>query len=109
MKKSIFNPGFIFPVIYNEGLLFQNIENNDEFFLWKDNQLIWYSKDVLEDKEIFYPETLEENLQLNQAIDIIFNRIQNADFIDKNFVKTILNIKKRQEYLKKELLKASIE
>ena len=109
MKKTIFNKNQIFPVIYNEGILFQNIKNLNNYFLWKDNKIESIDINPLNEKEIFYPETIEENLQLNQAIEIIFNRIQNGELIEPDFIDTILFIKKRQEYLKKEILKVGLE
>ncbi len=109
MKKAIFNKDHIFPVIYDEGILFQNIKNLNHYYLWKDNKIKSINIDELKEKEIHYPETIEENLQLNQAIDIIFNRIQNGELIEPHFVDTILFIKKRQEYLKKEILRAGLE
>ena len=108
MKKTNHNKNHIYPVIFDDGILFQDIKNLDIYHLWKDNTIRTLKAEELNKKEIYYPETIEENIQLNQAIDIIFNRIQNGELIDLKFIEIILSIKKRQEYLKKEILKAGL-
>jgi len=108
MKQLKFHKFQIFPVIYNEGLLFQDLKNLNQYFLWKDNKIEKIDINLLNEKDIYYPDTLEENLQINQAIDIIFSRIQNGEYFEPEFIDIILTIKKRQEYLKKELLKVSL-
>jgi len=108
MKQIKFYKLHIFPVIYDEGLLFQDPKNFNKYYLWKDNKIEKINISSLEEKDIYYPDTLEENLQINQAIDIIFSRIQNGVYFEPEFIDVILTIKKRQEYLKKELLKVSL-
>ena len=93
----------IFPVIYDQGVLFNA---NNKLYLWKDNSLL--DVNVIEIKEVYYPETIDEVQMLLNVIDLIYLRIQTTCDLPQEFVDHIIKIKLNQEKIKKELLKGTI-
>jgi len=73
MKKTKFNSGLLFPVFYNSGLLFKWADQ--EYLLFKDNQIISIKEEELKDQDIQYPDGIQEILELKNAIDFIYNRV----------------------------------
>ena len=103
MKSTKIENCNVFPVMFDEGILFKDNEN---FYLWKENNL--KSIELSEIKEIHYPESLEEVKMILNVIDFIYLRVQTTANISKDFIKIITDIKNNQEFIKKELLKANL-
>jgi hypothetical protein len=103
MKSSKLENNIIFPVVYNQGILFKI---NDKLYLWRDNSISEISEHEI--NEIYYPETIDEVQMLLNAIDLIYLRIQTTNDIPKDFIDYIVKIKTNQEKIKKELLKGTI-
>jgi len=90
MKTVKFNSDLLFPVFYNNGLLFRWVDG--EFFLFKDNQITSLKENDLIDKEVKYPDNIQEILALKNALELIYNRI-------------LISQKKPEEYKLFEILK----
>ena len=103
MKSIKFEQCGIFPVIYNQGILFK-IDN--KLYLWKDNSLL--DVNITEINEVYYPETIDEVQMLLNAIDLIYLRVQTSLDLPQELINYIVKIKLNQENIKKELLKGSI-
>ena len=103
MKKIKFSNDLIFPVIYNEGFLFKG----PKYYLWKDNKVIEVNEN-LSNKEVYYPETLNDVNFLNQSVEIIFQRIQLSQIDNEKFIDIMVKIKNNQENIKKQFLKLNL-
>jgi hypothetical protein len=93
----------IFPVVYDQGILFNT---NNKLYLWKDNSLL--NINITEIDEVYYPETIDEVQMLLNVIDLIYLRIQTTSDVPQEFTDHIIKIKLNQEKIKKELLKGTL-
>jgi len=113
MKTIKFHSDLIFPVFYDNGLLFKWVDS--EYFLFKNNNVTLIKEKELVDKEVQYPDTIQEILSLKNAIELIFNRIlisqkKPEDYKLFEILKNIINeIEKTNEKLNYEKLKIRFE
>jgi len=73
MKTEKFTADLIFPIFYDNGLLFKWVDQ--EYLLFKNNKIISLKEKELKDQDIKYPDNIQEILELKSAIDFIYNRV----------------------------------
>lgn len=114
MKTIKFKDKNIFPVFYDHGLLFER-ENTESYLLYKDNDIEFITSEELQDKEVLYPENMEEVLALKNAIEYIYNRLlvsqrdSNLEELFQIIKKIIIDLELLNEEIMYEKLKIKFE
>jgi len=84
----------IYPVFYNNGVLFKD-SATDIFYLYKENLIRTLDlEDIV--KDVYYPNSNEELIEIESVINYIFMRLSNSQFLkneDKQLFKIIKDIK----------------
>ena len=96
-KTKVANNNFLFPLIYDEGILFK--KNSGEFYLYKQNEIFELSVyDISDnDKSVLLPQDANELSQLILTIDFIYSRAISSQLnkTGKKFLKILKKIKKQ--------------